>query len=183
MFDADEARKAVQRVAERSIGPTTVQDLSAMLADATAHIAIIEADLQNLDSRYKSEIEAAKGESAQASHAVTLALQERDAAEALEQQHAQIVSLAVALDAAVDVIEGTRERIAELDSKLQAVTTERLDAASAAENVRLRLLSERNEIQRRDEAHTAILQKIADLGWWERIRGVTLAREAVRGPH
>lgn len=181
MFDPEEARKAVARVKDRSIGPDTVHDLSALLEKATTRVAALQGEVSGVSSALATERQQITNKLAEADRAVLQAIRDRDAAIETERQHSQIVALALALDQAVTrITEAEAEVAADKVALAEARTTCALALDTAAKTQAM-IAADRDAALKRDAAHHATLAKIADLAWWERLTGVALAREAIDG--
>ncbi len=181
-FDLVEAKKAVARVKERSIGPETVHDLSALVAEATAHIHTLEADVHAAQTQRATESEQLHNQLADADRAVLAAIEARDRAIDTERQHSQILDFAIELDRLVADIDEANQQLADLRAAREAERAETAKTLKAAATTRLAIAAERDAAMARDAIHHDALLTIADLGWWERLKATALAKEAVRGP-
>jgi hypothetical protein len=179
VFDITEAKKAVNRVRERSIGPDTVHDLSGLLSKATSRVEALQADLHNTQVQIATEAEQRKNQLADADHLVLQAIRDRDTAIELERNHSLIVQLATELDRLVHEVEAGCAQLASLKDAHQIAQDQATTTIAVAAHTAQQIAAERDAALTRDAAHRDTLAQIADLAWWNRIRSATLAREAI----
>ncbi len=180
MFDLVEAKKAVDRVRERSIGPETVHDLAALVAAATTRVEALEHDVQHATTQRATETEQLRNQLADADRHVLAAIQARDAAIATERDHAKIVDLAIELDRLVDDITTAHATLRDASAEREAARANTAATLQAAAATIATIQAERDAVVARMTAHAKTLTRIADAGWWERIKSAGIAREALQ---
>ncbi len=180
MFDVEEARKAVARVRERSIGPETVHDLAALVAAATAHVDALEGDVQHATTQRATETEQLKNQLADADRQVLAAIQARDAAIATEQDHAQIVTLAIELDRIVADIADAKATLAQHQADRAAERAQAAETLAAAAATIATITAERDRALVKVTAHHKTLTRIAEASWWGRLTSPEIAAEALQ---
>lgn len=177
-YDPEAIRQALDRVRERSLGPTAVQDVASLLEEAQRHVRQVEGELTALRSTLETERVQRQNSVMEAERGLAAAQSGCAAAQAHAESVAALYDLA-------DRLRVVTIRALQLEADLadlrQELAEERAEAQAAYEALAAQLQTATAETQTARAVaarHEQALQQIAQAPWWEQ-SGRDVARETL----